>query len=97
MKQDYDVLIVGGGLAGNCLALALQDSDLKIAIVEYLLRYCIMASISAIVFGIAWLKTWYPCLVTSTSSSMRMPMPRHFSSTVAQSSGMYSRIGIAGQ
>jgi 2-octaprenyl-6-methoxyphenol hydroxylase len=34
MKQDYDVLIVGGGLAGNCLALALQDSDLKIAIVE---------------------------------------------------------------
>jgi len=34
MKQDYDVLIVGGGLAGNCLALALQSSDLKIAIVE---------------------------------------------------------------
>ena len=34
MKQDYDVLIVGGGLAGNCLALALQQSDLKIAIVE---------------------------------------------------------------
>jgi 2-octaprenyl-6-methoxyphenol hydroxylase len=34
MKQDYDVLIVGGGLAGNCLALALQASHLKIAIVE---------------------------------------------------------------
>ena len=34
MQQDYDVLIVGGGLAGNCLALALQDSGLKIAIVE---------------------------------------------------------------
>jgi 2-octaprenyl-6-methoxyphenol hydroxylase len=34
MKQDYDVLIVGGGLAGNCLALALQSSDLNIAIVE---------------------------------------------------------------
>ena len=34
MKHDYDVLIVGGGLAGNCLALALQESDLKIAIVE---------------------------------------------------------------
>lgn len=34
MKQDYDVLIVGGGLAGNCLALALQSSHLKIAIVE---------------------------------------------------------------
>ena len=34
MKQDYDVLIVGGGLAGNCLALALQGSDLNIAIVE---------------------------------------------------------------
>ncbi|MDF1583226.1 MAG: 2-octaprenyl-6-methoxyphenyl hydroxylase [Methyloprofundus sp.] len=34
MKQDYDVLIIGGGLAGNCLALALQNSELKIAIVE---------------------------------------------------------------
>ncbi len=34
MTQDYDVLIVGGGLAGNCLALALQNSGLKIAIVE---------------------------------------------------------------
>jgi len=33
-NQDYDVLIVGGGLAGNCLALALQASHLKIAIVE---------------------------------------------------------------
>lgn len=34
MEQDYDVLIVGGGLAGNCLALALKDTGLKIAIVE---------------------------------------------------------------
>ena len=34
MKYDYDVLIVGGGIAGNCLALALQSSNLKIAIVE---------------------------------------------------------------
>lgn len=34
MKQDYDVLIIGGGLAGNCLALALQSSNLKIALVE---------------------------------------------------------------
>jgi 2-octaprenyl-6-methoxyphenol hydroxylase len=34
MQQDYDLLIVGGGLAGNCLALALQQTDLRIAIVE---------------------------------------------------------------
>ncbi len=32
--MDYDLLIVGGGLAGNCLALALKNSGLKIAIVE---------------------------------------------------------------
>ncbi len=34
MLYDYDVLIGGGGLAGNCLALALKDSGLKIALVE---------------------------------------------------------------
>jgi len=32
--QDYDLIIVGGGLAGNCLALALLDSGLHIAIIE---------------------------------------------------------------
>jgi 2-octaprenyl-6-methoxyphenol hydroxylase len=34
MQPAYDLLIVGGGLAGNCLALALQDSGLKLAIIE---------------------------------------------------------------
>ncbi|MGZ5007089.1 MAG: 2-octaprenyl-6-methoxyphenyl hydroxylase [Methylobacter sp.] len=34
MQHDYDLLIAGGGLAGNCLALALNDTGLKIAIVE---------------------------------------------------------------
>ena len=34
MQQDYDLIIVGGGLAGNCLALKLANTPLKIAIVE---------------------------------------------------------------
>ncbi len=34
MQHDYDLLIAGGGLAGNCLALALKNTGLKIAIVE---------------------------------------------------------------
>lgn len=34
MQHDYDLVIVGGGLAGNCLALALTETGLKIAIVE---------------------------------------------------------------
>jgi 2-octaprenyl-6-methoxyphenol hydroxylase len=34
MIYDYDLLIGGGGLAGNCLALALKDCGLKIAIIE---------------------------------------------------------------
>jgi len=34
MQQDYDLLIVGGGLAGNCLALKLANSGLRIAIIE---------------------------------------------------------------
>ncbi|MGJ0484120.1 MAG: 2-octaprenyl-6-methoxyphenyl hydroxylase [Methylomicrobium sp.] len=34
MQPEYDLLIAGGGLAGNCLALALQESDLKLAIIE---------------------------------------------------------------
>ncbi|MDD1614993.1 MAG: 2-octaprenyl-6-methoxyphenol hydroxylase [Methylococcaceae bacterium NSP1-2] len=32
--QDYDLIIVGGGLAGNCLALALKDTGLTCAIIE---------------------------------------------------------------
>ncbi len=32
--MDYDLLIVGSGLAGNCLALALKNSGLKIALIE---------------------------------------------------------------
>lgn len=34
MPTDYDLLIAGGGLAGNCLALALQGSGLKMAVIE---------------------------------------------------------------
>jgi 2-octaprenyl-6-methoxyphenol hydroxylase len=34
MQQDYDLVIAGGGLAGNCLALALKNTGLRIAIVE---------------------------------------------------------------
>lgn len=34
MQDEYDLLIVGGGLAGNCLALALRQTDLNIAIIE---------------------------------------------------------------
>ena len=34
MHHDYDLVIIGGGLAGNCLALALKETGLKIAIVE---------------------------------------------------------------
>jgi 2-octaprenyl-6-methoxyphenol hydroxylase len=34
MQTDFDLIIVGAGLAGNCLALALKDSGLKLAIVE---------------------------------------------------------------
>jgi 2-octaprenyl-6-methoxyphenol hydroxylase len=34
VQQDYDLLIVGGGLAGNCLALALKDTGLRMAILE---------------------------------------------------------------
>ena len=34
MQDDYDILIVGGGLVGNCLALALKDTGLRIALIE---------------------------------------------------------------
>lgn len=34
MQQDYDLVIAGGGLAGNCLALALKDTGLRMAIIE---------------------------------------------------------------
>lgn len=34
MRADYDLIIVGAGLAGNCLALALKNTGMRIAIVE---------------------------------------------------------------
>jgi 2-octaprenyl-6-methoxyphenol hydroxylase len=34
MQQEYDLLIAGSGLAGNCLALALKDAGFRIAIIE---------------------------------------------------------------
>ena len=34
MQYDHDLLIVGGGLAVNCLALALKNTSLRIAIIE---------------------------------------------------------------
>jgi 2-octaprenyl-6-methoxyphenol hydroxylase len=34
MQHDFDILIVGAGLAGNCLALALKESGLRIALIE---------------------------------------------------------------
>jgi 2-octaprenyl-6-methoxyphenol hydroxylase len=44
MQQDYDLLIVGGGLAGNCLALALKDTGLRMAIIEANTREQLYAS-----------------------------------------------------
>lgn len=34
MLPEYDIIIAGGGLAGNCLALALKGSGLRYAVVE---------------------------------------------------------------
>jgi 2-octaprenyl-6-methoxyphenol hydroxylase len=34
MNRDVDLLIVGGGLAGGSLALALRNTPLRIAIIE---------------------------------------------------------------
>jgi len=34
MQQEYDIVIVGGGLAGNCLAFMLKNTGVRIAIVE---------------------------------------------------------------
>ncbi|MDQ5900083.1 MAG: binding 3 protein, partial [Pseudomonadota bacterium] len=34
MKQDYDILIVGAGIIGSSLALALSSLPLRIALIE---------------------------------------------------------------
>ncbi len=44
MQQEYDLVIVGSGLAGNCLALALKDTGLRIAIIEASTREQLHAS-----------------------------------------------------
>ncbi|MFI3223440.1 MAG: FAD-dependent monooxygenase, partial [Methylococcaceae bacterium] len=44
MQQQYDLVIVGSGLAGNCLALMLKNTGLRIAIVEAATREELFAS-----------------------------------------------------
>jgi 2-octaprenyl-6-methoxyphenol hydroxylase len=44
MQQEYDIVIVGSGLAGNCLALMLKNTGLRIAIVEAATREQLQAS-----------------------------------------------------
>lgn len=44
MQQQYDLVIVGSGLAGNCLALMLKNTGLRIAIVEAATREELYAS-----------------------------------------------------
>ena len=44
MQQEYDLVIVGSGLAGNCLALMLKNTGLRIAIVEAATREELHAS-----------------------------------------------------
>ena len=44
MQQEYDLVIVGSGLAGNCLALMLKNTGLRIAIVEAATREQLHAS-----------------------------------------------------
>lgn len=34
MDENFDIVIAGGGLVGNCLALALKNTGLKIAVIE---------------------------------------------------------------
>ena len=34
MDENFDLIIVGGGLVGNCLALALKNTGLKVAVIE---------------------------------------------------------------
>ncbi|MDE5093593.1 MAG: FAD-dependent oxidoreductase [Trichodesmium sp. St11_bin5] len=41
-KLDYDLVIVGGGIAGTALACALKNSGLKVALVETKLK-CVAA------------------------------------------------------
>ncbi len=44
MQHEYDLVIVGSGLAGNCLALMLKNTGLRIAIVEAATREQLQAS-----------------------------------------------------
>ncbi len=38
MQTDYQIIIVGGGLAGGCLAIALKQAGMKIAVIEAVSR-----------------------------------------------------------
>ena len=34
MSHDYDVMVIGGGMVGGCLGLALSQSSLRVGVVE---------------------------------------------------------------
>ncbi len=91
-QQDLPAARLGACLQGQSQACAHQpatnDRQVDPTHAASLRAACISASISATVRGTPEVRISQPCLVTTTSSSILIPMPRHFFATSWLSAAM---------
>ena len=83
--------ISGGNKASSCsarLTPTIPPPAITMSTFASIAQAAISASISLVVFGAQDVITSQPSSVTSTSSSIRIPMPRHFFATLRSSAGI---------
>src|SRR5690606_23450926 len=85
-QRNAQALLAAQQQGQRCAGQATTNNQ-HIGVIVHALRFCFMVfSMSATSLGTSLVKTSWPVRVTATSSSMRIPIPRHLAATVSSSS-----------